>query len=316
MNIMTVVILALLVLNAVWGYRRGLVGKMSGLIALCISSVIVSAILPTVTGILKEQTPVYGWITQQCMTTVSSMAAKAVSSQAVEDAKNSAGSRLGREEIRDVMNQYGLDGSRLDGMTDEMIEEFVETDLREYLEQIGVGGLLGTGGVEISDSIKALNTLTKNEQTRLIRNLPVPDFLKRLILSYNNSEGYGKLQAANFGEYLIHFVADLILNILAFVVTLLVAQIIVMGVLTALNLFARLPFINSVNHLGGLAIGIVQGVVLVWLIFLVISMLSGTQIGITLMDMIDESALLRPLYQSNVFLKIVTGAVERIIAGA
>ena len=93
MNIMTVVILALLVLNAVWGYRRGLVGKMSGLIALCISSVIVSAILPTVTGILKEQTPVYGWITQQCMTTVSSMAAKAVSSQAVEDAKNSAGSR-------------------------------------------------------------------------------------------------------------------------------------------------------------------------------------------------------------------------------
>ncbi len=316
MNIMTIIILALLILSAVWGYYRGLVGKLSGLIALCISAIVVSAILPAVTGTLKDKTPVYEWITQQCRTTVSSMAAKAVSSQTVEDAAKAAGNTFGREEIRDLMNQYGLDGSRLDGMSDEMVEEFVNGDLKEYLEQIGVGGLLGTGSAAVSDSIKALSSLTKNEQTRLIQNLPVPDFLKNLILSYNNTQGYQKLQAADFGEYLTRFIADIILNILAFIVTLLVAQLIVTGVLAALNIFARLPFVNSVNHIGGLAIGILQGIILVWLIFLVISMLSGTQIGIRLMDMIDESVLLRPLYQSNIFLKIVTGAVERIIAGS
>ena len=313
MNVMTIVILAVLALFAWNGYRKGLVRSLSGVAALIISSVLVSSFLPVVTQILQERTPVCGWVEEQCRITVSSMAAKAVTQQTVEDAGIAQGNQYGRDEIRNLMDQYGLDGSRIDNMSDEMVEEFVNTDLRDYLEQIGVGGLLGTGTATVSDSLKALSSLTQNEQTRLIQNLPVPDFLKKLIFSYNNSQGYQKLNAQDFGEYLTKFVAGVVMNIISFIVTLIVVELIVWGILLALDLFAHLPLIGIANRMGGLALGIVKGVFVVWLIFLVISMLSGTPVGIFLMDMIDDSLILRPLYQTNIFLKIVAGAMQRII---
>ncbi len=313
MNIMTIVILAVFALFAFNGYRKGLVQKVSGIAALLISSLLVSLLLPMVTKVIQEKTPVYDFLAAQCEATVSSMSAKAVSEQTVEDAVNQSGGTFGREDIRALMDQYGLDGSRIDAMSDDQLEEFVNTDLKDYLEQIGVGGLLGVGQAGIDSSMKALASLTKNEQTRLIQNLPVPAFLKRLILTYNNSQGYTRLGAENFGDYLARFIASVILNIIAFLVTLAVVHLIVWGLLSTVDLAAHFPLLRTVNHIGGLAVGLIQGLFVVWMIFLVISLLSGTQIGIVMMEMIDESVLLRPMYQSNLFMKIVTSAISRII---
>ena len=313
MNVMTIVILAIIALFAFNGYRKGLVRKASGVIALLISSVLVSVLLPAVTKVIQEKTPVYEFLAAQCESTVSSMSAKAVSSQTVEDAVMRSGGSFGREEIRSLMDQYGLDGSRIDAMSDEQLEEFVNTDLKDYLEQIGVGGLLGEGTAGIESSMRALASLTKNEQTRLIKNLPVPEFLKRLILTYNNTQGYQRLGAEDFGDYLARFIASVILNILAFIATLAVVHLIVWGLLSAFDMVAHFPLLSTVNHAGGLIVGLIQGLLVVWMIFLVVSLLSGTQIGITMMKMIDESVLLRPMYQSNLFMKIVASAISRII---
>ena len=102
-------------------------------------------------------------------------------------------------------------------------------------------------------------------------------------------------------------------NIVAFLVTMLITWLIVWAILAGLNLFSHLPVIGAVNRIGGLILGALQGLFIVWLIFLVISLLSGTQFGLYVQNMINDSLVLQPIYESNGFLRIVTNAIGSIM---
>lgn len=292
MNILTIVILAIFFLFVASGWRKGLVKKMAGIVALLLSSVLVSIALPYITEFLKSETPVYQYIVQQCETVLGGNNVNAwLTGQ-------KGGSSIDREEIRSLLEYYGMDSSLADTLSDAELESLVHQYFQEYLDQ--------------SSSENALS-LTKVEQTKLIQNLPVPDFLKEMLLNYNNGEGYKKLGVTDFAGYLVNFFANIILNILAFIVTLLVVQLVLWTGIAALDLFSRLPVLNLLNHLGGLVVGALQGLFAVWLIFLVISLTSATQLGMTLMNMVNESTLLQPMYESNLFLKIVVQAISNLM---
>ena len=292
MNILSMGILAVFFLFAASGWKKGLVKKMAGIIALVASSFLVSIALPYITEFLKTETPVYQYIVYQCENVLSSNNIN----YWITGQKES--STIDRDEIRYLLDYYGMDSSVVDTLSDSELEKLANQYFQEYMSQNGGSSAL---------------SLTKVEQTELIQNLPVPEFLHNLLLNYNNSEGYEKLEVTDFGGYLVNFFANIILNILAFVVTLLVVQLVLWTGITALDLFSRLPMLNFVNHLGGLAVGALQGLFAVWLIFLVISLFSATEIGMTLMNMVNESALLQPMYESNMFLKIVTQAIAKLM---
>ena len=292
MNILSMGILAVFFLFAASGWKKGLVKKMAGIIALVASSFLVSIALPYITEFLKTETPVYQYIVYQCENVLSSNNIN----YWITGQKES--STIDRDEIRYLLDYYGMDSSVVDTLSDSELEKLANQYFQEYMSQNGGSSAL---------------SLTKVEQTELIQNLPVPEFLQNLLLNYNNSEGYEKLEVTDFGGYLVNFFANIILNILAFVVTLLVVQLVLWTGITALDLFSRLPMLNFVNHLGGLAVGALQGLFAVWLIFLVISLFSATEIGMTLMNMVNESALLQPMYESNLFLKIVTQAIAKLM---
>lgn len=291
MNVLTIVILAIFLMYAASGWKKGLVKKMAGVVSLLLASFLVSAALPYITELIKTETPVYQYIVVQC--------------EGILNDKNvnyflngeENGSSIDREEIRYLLNYYGMDSSVVDDMSDAELEELANQYFQEYMEQQNAG----------------TRDLTKIEQTKLIQNLPVPNFLQDMMLNYNNSEGYRKLDVTTFEDYLIHFFANVVLNIVAFVATLFIVQLVLWTGITALDLFARLPLISFINRIGGLGIGIMQGLFAVWLIFLAISVFSSTEIGIMLMGMIDESTLLQPMYESNLFLKMVLNAISNIM---
>ena len=65
--IVTIVVCAVLGLNALSGALRGFVRKISGIVALLLAGILVTSLLPPVTAWLHT-TPVYGFIRQQCET--------------------------------------------------------------------------------------------------------------------------------------------------------------------------------------------------------------------------------------------------------
>ena len=151
------------------------------------------------------------------------------------------------------------------------------------------------------------------EQTEIIENLPLPQELIDMLLDYNNSEGYSRLNVTGFQEYIVSFISSVILNVAAFLVSVLVVQLLLWAVIAALNLVASIPVIRFVNRLAGMGLGLIQVLFLIWVFFLILSMFSGTEAGMFILSLVQESEFLSEMYETNVFLDIVLRAAAILV---
>ncbi len=154
------------------------------------------------------------------------------------------------------------------------------------------------------EELSALN-LGRIDQMEIIENLPIPELLKDMLLDNNNEEGYESLNVSRFQDYVTSFIATVILNVVSFILAVIIVQLLLWAVINALDVVANIPVIRVVNRLAGLALGILEALFFIWLFFLILSMFSGTDAGMFLMSMVQESEFLGELYDSNLFLAIV-----------
>lgn len=306
-NILEIAVAAVILLFAAAGYRKGFVKKLAAMVSLLVSVVLVSALLPWITAFLKENTPVYTMIEEQCRTVMEKQIGEALFSGAEKSTGESSQAdiyrNMGREEIKALMEANGYDGSLLDALSDEQLEQYKE----QYIQQYFGSDTTNSGESENSGAV-LLGNLTRIEQTELIENLPLPEFLQDILLDYNNEEGYQGLGVSTFQDYLIGFIATGILNVAAFLASVLIVHLLLWLSISALSILANLPVIRVVNRVAGLALGLLQAMLVLWLAFLILSLVSGTGIGMQLMKMVESSTWLNWLYQSNLFLKIVLRA--------
>ena len=296
MNIAGIIGLAILVLCAVLGMHAGLVRKLTGILSLILSTVLVWAFLPVITDLVRTRTPLYEMVREQCETVIEAQTA----SLAADAAGIDGSGVLDRESIRSLLEQYGMDSSAVDWMSDAELQGLID----QYFPGYTLGESVGSG---------VLSSLTKVEQTKLIRSLPIPGFLQDMLLGYNNSEGYKKLNVTDFGGYIAGFFANLIVQAAAFLVTLLVVNLVLRAIFAALDLFASLPVISAVNRAGGLAIGLVEGVCVIWILLLLVSLFSATPYGTQAARMVSESAFLSALADWNIFYKLAAGTLSGIL---
>ena len=148
-------------------------------------------------------------------------------------------------------------------------------------------------------------TISNQLQKNAIEELPLPSVLKNLLIRNNTEKIYKDLAVNSFNDYVPKFMANLIMNIISFVVTwLIVASFIWLAVMT-LDVIANLPIIHGINQMLGLVLGAGQALVIVWIAFLAITVFASTAIGKQLMEMIEKNVLLNQLYNGNVFLKLL-----------
>lgn len=306
-NILEIAVAAVILLFAAAGYRKGFVKKLAAMVSLLVSVVLVSALLPWITAFLKENTPVYTMIEEQCRTVMEKQIGEALFSGAEKSTGESSQAEIyrnmGREEMKALIEANGYDGSLLDALSDEQLEQYKE----QYIQQYFGSDTTDSGESENSGAF-LLGNLTRIEQTELIENLPLPEFLQDILLDYNNEEGYQGLGVSTFQDYLVGFIATGILNVAAFLVSVLIVHLLLWLSISALSILTNLPVIRVVNRVAGLALGLLQALLVLWLAFLILSLVSGTGIGMQLMKMVESSKWLNWLYQSNLFLEIVLRA--------
>jgi len=321
MNLLEIIVLIVIAGIVLSGYRKGFVRKLASMVSFVLSIVLVSVFLPYMTDFLKNSTPVYDYIVKQCRQVVTEQVTEALvgSSEAQSGNGKSGTSQLdmyrnmGREQIKSLMDQYGYDSTVVDTLTDAQLEEYKEQFIEEYL-----GDYLGISDTESSgqSSEKSAGTLwqpTRIEQTELLENLPVPEVLRDLLLDYNNADGYASLGVSTFQDYVIHFIATIILNVISFVAALLAVQLVLRAAIAALDIISHIPLLGGVNRLLGLLLGLLQALFFVWIFFLILSMTSTTEIGLQLMSMVQQSRLLGYLYDANLFMTIVVQAASLFV---
>ena len=67
----------------------------------------------------------------------------------------------------------------------------------------------------------------------------------------------------------------------------------------------RVPVISTVNRVAGFAVGFIKGMVIVWLLLALTSLFAASEIGQTMTAYINDSVMLKYLYENNPVIKLI-----------
>jgi len=172
---------------------------------------------------------------------------------------------------------------------------------------------------KISDALD-LNALSQSvvsniDRKEMIQGIQVPDFLKNLLIENDNSEIYNVLgihannQASN---YVSSFLATIAINVMAFIILFILAMIII-GILSSLlDLVAKLPVLKQVNHISGFLVGLVTGVLMLWVLSLGLYLFISMQGTSNLQALIDDSPFVLIFYNNNWLLNFLSDITKSI----
>ena len=147
----------------------------------------------------------------------------------------------------------------------------------------------------------------KTDQVQIIEHMELPENIKEMLLENNNTEVYNVLEVSGFHEYVGAYLAGLIINALAYLISFVVVWTAIRAILLAMDVVTKLPILHGINRLAGGALGVVYGVVLVWIAFLLVTILCNGNLGKQFFELIHENPFLMFLYNQNIIMKIVFG---------
>lgn len=160
------------------------------------------------------------------------------------------------------------------------------------------------GGEEVSIPEEVDNS--REVQIAIIENAKLPEFFQQLLLENNNEEIYKTLGVTTFSEYIGSYLARLVANILSFVLTLIVVTIVVRTILFTVGFIGKLPVIGGLNRVAGGILGLGTGLIVVWVLFIIITLMYDTEIGKQCFESIGENEFLTYLYDNNVLMNYIT----------
>lgn len=298
-NILWIVVLVIFGIGAVAGFVRGAMRIAVSLLATLLTMAVVFFISPIVSKTLITMTPVDDVIEEQCL--------KVMSGFVSGEVKNAQG--MTEEQIRSILKGAGVTEEKLKqaGIT---IQDIVEGKVSgEDLTKFGIsaGVLDGKGHLteEVERSILDAE-VPRQLQIQTIEGADIPDIFKELLLSNNNQEVYKSLGVNTFAEYISTYMAKLIIDILSYLFVFLIMTIIVRAVVFALDIVAALPVLGILNRLAGILVGVSISAIVVWFMFIAITLLYMTSFGKEWMAMIQGNPYLKFLYEHNVIMNFLT----------
>ena len=261
-NWLLIIVATIFIICIVVGYVRGFLKLGISLLSTVLTLVLVSILSPYVADVLENYTPVDDYIEAQIV--------EAFMPEITEE----------------QLSQIDLSGTPLAGLSEEDLENLNNLDWDML-------------GITADDILNLIGEIPKDTQIQEIENAPIPQFLKDQLIENNNSTIYGELGVNSFPSYVAAYISRLVLNLLSFLVTFLLAIIIVKAQMFAVNIIGELPVLGLVNHIAGGALGLVLALVIVWVGFLVMTLAYTTGPGEACFNMMEKSQVLRFLYNTN-----------------
>ncbi len=109
----------------------------------------------------------------------------------------------------------------------------------------------------------------------------------------------------NVAEGMSGAFAGLLINILSFIIIVIVFKILIKIVTNALNIFTRLPVIKQFNRFGGAVVGGLIGVLVLYLAFALLVVVSPLKSDGRIMEEIEKSSLASEMYYNNFLIEFL-----------
>ena len=145
----------------------------------------------------------------------------------------------------------------------------------------------------------------KTDQVNFINKLPLPKIMKHTLIENNTKDVYTAMAVKNFKDYIISSRARIIINAAVFLIVVLFITIGLALLCETLDIISKLPLINGLNKTAGLLAGLLQGIIVVWIGCIFITILSSTKWGEVIFKLINENAFLSTVYNNNLLLSFI-----------
>ncbi len=148
---------------------------------------------------------------------------------------------------------------------------------------------------------------TLNTQMDYIKELKFPGWLVNSLLFNNNPEIYKLFNVSRLEDYILTYIANLIISVFAMLVVYAIVSAIMKLIIRSLNLVSKLPIISTFNKLGGILVGFLQATLFIWIGFTVYSLFFMNPKHAELHKLLQESVIAIKFYDTNIILKLLLG---------
>ena len=105
-----------------------------------------------------------------------------------------------------------------------------------------------------------------------------------------------------FCDYLVTAIADFFMNIIVSMCIIIITYMIVHGVCKAFDILSKLPVIHEFNEILGCVMGLVEGIIVLWLMCLLLSFCGTTEYGCIILKSVENNVVLKGIYDVSVSL--------------
>ncbi len=161
---------------------------------------------------------------------------------------------------------------------------------------------------EVTEALAAQagEKLDEAAQAEILEKVGMPPVVKEIIIESGNLERFANENSDKFEGYLYSLLTDLIINASSYVVVFIVVSIILAVIASVLNIISKLPVLKSLNRMTGAMLGVVEGFVIVWLFFILVSVLPGNEFMEKCNEDIQDNVVLTYLYDNNIIMNVVS----------
>lgn len=301
---------AIFLICIIVGICQGAIRIAVSLVTTLLTLAIVFFATPHVAKAVAQYTPVDEMIEQKVSTAI----LDAATTHLTEGVESLTGGGMSEEDVKAALSAAGVSEEDLEtyGVT---VDDIVEGNIDEsMLSQLGMEDMLQAaekesgkeGGEEESGGLLDNMEIPRELQQEAINAADLPDIFKNLLSVNNNDEIYEELGVKSFAQYVGSFLAKLIINIISYLGTFLIVTIILRAIVFALDIVAELPVLGVINRLAGGVIGFVGAAIIVWVLFVAVTLLYTTVIGKDIYQTIQGNGILKFLYDNNPIMGMAT----------
>ncbi len=151
---------------------------------------------------------------------------------------------------------------------------------------------------------------TKQEQMQMIDSLPFPETFKLAVINNNNTDIYDAFHVQGFYEYLAQYLSCIATNCLAYLIIQIAITVGLLILLYTTNILTDIPILHGIDKTGGIALGVIQALAVIWSLFLFLSLFANTGWGTQAFAEITGNPVLNFLYEHNWLMDIVTNVTK------
>lgn len=148
-------------------------------------------------------------------------------------------------------------------------------------------------------SQKEIQQKTEEQESIQIAGIELPEEWQELLSGKAAETADDLMEDSGVYERMGEYVAGMVVKAAGCLLSFLLVAIVLRILLNMLDVVARLPVLKSMNHLGGTLAGAVEGIVVVWILFFVITICQGSEFGKQMIADINRNILLKTLYENN-----------------